>query len=374
MATASSRRRGTTKLVRRVRALCLVLSALVPAHAMADGRTEINQVTIDAAGGFPFSLSAPGSYVLTGDLVVASDVAGFQLTGAGPLAIDFNGFSLTGATTCDSRGCVAGIWSGIRGGAGISATVHDGTIQGFSGPCLTLGSHAEVRNMSVRSCGQDGVRVTSGLVVENRVADTGRRGLDLGAGAAFAHNVISDFNRLVGGWDAVEGGRATGGNVCSDGSCEASEQASWGERIVGTERFVLVMDGEAVLDRETDLVWERVPLTGHTNVWQDALAHCLNLRLGGRLGWRLPAIHELATLVDPAVLAYPTLPPGHPFTIGGAVVYRSSTTNIGDPTSAYHLSLFTPGGVSSFPKSGFQIPSGAVPWCVRGGAHGLLDQ
>src|SRR5205807_1369275 len=68
--------------------------------------------------------------------------------------------------------------------------------------------------------------------------------------------------------------------------------------------------GAAVLDRETGLVWEQSPANSHT--WQNARYQCTNLTTGGRKGWRLPSVHELASLIDPNQSS-PTLPPGHPF-------------------------------------------------------------
>src|SRR5437773_10715904 len=75
--------------------------------------------------------------------------------------------------------------------------------------------------------------------------------------------------------------------------------------------------GAAVLDRETGLVWERSPLTT-THDWPAARTACTHSRtVGGRKGWRLPSVHELASLVDPnnvdPSMLTPALSPGHPF-------------------------------------------------------------
>src|SRR6266446_7070038 len=71
--------------------------------------------------------------------------------------------------------------------------------------------------------------------------------------------------------------------------------------------------GAAVLDRETGLVWEQSPSTS-TFTWEDAQIHCNQLTVGNRIGWRLPTLQELASLVDgdPANTSSPRLPPGHP--------------------------------------------------------------
>jgi hypothetical protein len=71
-------------------------------------------------------------------------------------------------------------------------------------------------------------------------------------------------------------------------------------------------NSEAVLDRETGLVWDRAP-DAVARDWFRAARDCLNLSKGGRRGWRLPTAAELASLVDPTVTAAPVLPAGHPF-------------------------------------------------------------
>ncbi len=128
-------------------------------------------------------------------------------------------------------------------------------------------------------------------------------------------------------------------------------------------RFELVMGGAAVLDHETGLVWEQSPSTG-TFIWNDAQIHCNTLTTGGRLGWRLPVLQELASLVDTTVSAGtdPTLPAGHPFSNVQGNWYWSSTTAAVAPDIAVWVVQFFNGSVGSFVKTD-SIPV----WCVRGG-------
>jgi uncharacterized protein DUF1566 len=93
---------------------------------------------------------------------------------------------------------------------------------------------------------------------------------------------------------------------------------SWHRILPVADRFKLVMPttanpaGEAVLDKETGLVWEKSPDTT-LQVWMDALSSCLNATVGGRMGWRLPTVEELASLRALHGSSYPLLPTGHPF-------------------------------------------------------------
>ncbi len=90
-------------------------------------------------------------------------------------------------------------------------------------------------------------------------------------------------------------------------------QPSWDQTLPVAERFVLVMGGAAVLDKNTGLVWEQSPLTT-THTWSSALFQCIRRGVGGQMGWRLPSIPELASLVVPGSPAGgPDLPAGHPF-------------------------------------------------------------
>src|SRR4051812_39862727 len=81
---------------------------------------------------------------------------------------------------------------------------------------------------------------------------------------------------------------------------------AWDETLPASTRFIVLtnMNSQAVLDRETGLVWERTPdltlPTGLTRKWVDAHVICNIKTVGNRQGWRLPTVHELASLIDPS--------------------------------------------------------------------------
>src|SRR5207249_2602952 len=120
------------------------------------------------------------------------------------------------------------------------------------------------------------------------------------------------------------------------------------------------------LDRETGLVWERSPLTT-THTWDAARSQCTSRTIGSttgerRKGWRLPSVHELASLVDPNQSS-PALPPGHPFTNVQSSFYWSATSSsstVDVPPGAWGVS-FSFGGVGTAAK-----PNSTFVWCVRG--------
>jgi hypothetical protein len=165
-----------------------------------------------------------------------------------------------------------------------------------------------------------------------------------------------------------------GGGVTPTAAAPADAHAglpqNWDQKIPVATRFVVLadFDGVAVRDNETGLVWERPPLpTFHP--WDSsagflvsALAQCTSRTTGGRKGWRLPSVHELASLVDPAN-AVPSLPTGHPFTNVQSAFYWSATTLADDPSLAWVVSFND--GLVSFGNKTLATPA----WCVRGGMN-----
>lgn len=72
----------------------LAVFAVISIPALAvDGVTLIDQATVTAAGGFPYVISQPGSYRLSGNLVVPN-TNGISITAAN-VTLDLNGFSIT---------------------------------------------------------------------------------------------------------------------------------------------------------------------------------------------------------------------------------------------------------------------------------------
>jgi hypothetical protein len=125
-------------------------------------------------------------------------------------------------------------------------------------------------------------------------------------------------------------------------------------------RFIVLSNwnSDAVLDRETGLVWERSPSTS-TFDWRFAQFHCNELAVGNRIGWRLPTLQELASLADPSQV--PAFPPGHPFNNVQSSTYFSATTNVFAAGLAWVV-LFDSGRVADSDKE-----STFLAWCVRGG-------
>ena len=141
--------------------------------------------------------------------------------------------------------------------------------------------------------------------------------------------------------------------------CFVSAGDQWSKKISGKGRFKNVLEREAVLDKETGLVWEKSPSTS-TDTWTNAISHCADLEVGGRKGWHLPTVEQLASLVDTSVGSDPKLPSGHKFlNVSGG--YWSATTYAGNTADAWFVTFFD-GSVHNSIKSNV-----THAWCVRGG-------
>ncbi|MGB9103494.1 MAG: DUF1566 domain-containing protein, partial [Terriglobales bacterium] len=121
-------------------------------------------------------------------------------------------------------------------------------------------------------------------------------------------------------------------------------------------------EDDVVLDKETGLVWERSPASDKQESWDAAIVYSYSKSVAARKGWRLPAIEELLSLVDPNQ-SIPTLPAGHPFlNVQTDYFYWSST--LGEsflPTFAWGYD-FGDGGTSNCVKT-----ARLYVWLVRGG-------
>ncbi len=148
------------------------------------------------------------------------------------------------------------------------------------------------------------------------------------------------------------------------GMQEGNHTLRWDQNLPAAQRFLILtaFNRDAVLDKETGLVWERWPETAIIQ-WSGAIFDCIDKTVGGRKGWRLPSVHELQSLVDPSVAAPgPTLPPGHPFLNVQSVHYWSASTRAEFSTGAWTV-FFGRGTVGSSDKTTDHNRA----WCVRGG-------
>jgi hypothetical protein len=137
---------------------------------------------------------------------------------------------------------------------------------------------------------------------------------------------------------------------------------AWSQKLPSAGRFQIVLDGLAVLDRETGLVWERTPsqvlgAPWPDASWPDAIEACLAKVVANRKGWRLATLEELFSLVD-ETQSNPALPPGHPF--GSLSSSWSATSRPADTSWAYFLNFGTG-------NAGSTVKTTATRFlCVRG--------
>ena len=182
--------------------VCLLLAGIPWVAGARDGAIEINQaralaggVTPDDAAGFPVTISEPGSYVLTSNLVPPAGGSGAIDVQAQGVDLHLNGFALLGpcASDCGPTG-MTGITSSQPGlrierglirdfpGTGILAShqahVQDVIVARNSGLGVDLGSASTVRRVISLENGGDGINTDAAVVEHNVVLDNGLDGIE----------------------------------------------------------------------------------------------------------------------------------------------------------------------------------------------------
>jgi enamine deaminase RidA (YjgF/YER057c/UK114 family) len=146
---------------------------------------------------------------------------------------------------------------------------------------------------------------------------------------------------------------------------EHIQTMQWDKAMPASQRFVVLtaFNNDAVLDKETGLVWEKSPQSAAVSLPNARLA-CANKAVGGRKGWRVPALPELASLVDPSVASPgPALPSGHPFAGVQSANYWSASAHVDNPTLTWGV------GFSNGAALGVSKAFDQRVWCVRGGMN-----
>jgi len=143
---------------------------------------------------------------------------------------------------------------------------------------------------------------------------------------------------------------------------------NWDKKLHGGGRFTVLssFNNEAVRDNETGLVWERSPGVTGTG-WAEGFTVCTSDigahgkgETGGRAGWHLPTIEQLASLVDTSALR--GLPNGHPFNVPMVNHFISATTVVANQDYAWAVEFNVNGSIEPIAKA-----AGGFIWCVRGG-------
>ena len=168
----------------------LVLAAFVlcvPALWAADGVIEINQADVEANGGFPYVISEPGSYILTGNLSVPGNNTTAIEVRADDVTLDLNGFAIGCGGLFDVDDiCLLG-----SGGEGVTAFF-------VSGENSDSASNTVVRNGTIRGMGRNGVNVNSGLVEGIQALRNKSFGIRVGEGAVTNCLAQTNFGTGIG--------------------------------------------------------------------------------------------------------------------------------------------------------------------------------
>jgi hypothetical protein len=211
--------------------LIAVAMAVAPALLYAvDGQILINQATVLAAGGFPYKITQSGSYKLSGNLVVSTEVDAIDIV-ANNVTLDLNGFTISNVSAEACNGLLPCTFTGVgvSSPSNIAIAVRNGAVSGFGTAVLLQGIvNNRVEELNVSSV-NTGLSLVGAVVRRNNVTavSTGimcnqcviTENVVFGLGTGF--NIFFSFygsNNLSGG--GVSGTYNTsGGNACGLGSC-----------------------------------------------------------------------------------------------------------------------------------------------------------
>lgn len=217
-----------------------ILSAVVVALTSAtgavaiDGVLEINQTCAINTGcfpgdtaGFPVTVSASGSYLLTSVLTLPDENTTGIAIDADRVTLDLNGFGIEGPVTCSgTTGAV--VCSAIGAGFGVRARVlpavlaldvGNGYVSGVGSVGLRLNDYSIARNLRIENCGRDGILAGKGtLVLDSTIRGVGQRGVAVSTSGGPVSLRGSSIGVAGSGTIAPEV-RETGGNECDDEQC-----------------------------------------------------------------------------------------------------------------------------------------------------------
>jgi hypothetical protein len=192
-----------TNAVASATLLMALLAFAWPASAQTminQARAQAGKVTPGDARGFPVTISRPGSYRLTSNLIVTNPGSPAVNIVANDVTLNLNGFMVQGPTVCTGTPLIC---TPCCGGDGIAAVgqrntaVVNGTVQGMGGSGITLGADSIVENVRALGNGGNGISVGLNSAVRSSVSSSnGVHGMVINAGTLVRGNVASLNNQI----------------------------------------------------------------------------------------------------------------------------------------------------------------------------------
>ncbi len=214
---------------------------------ISHARALVGGVTLGDAPGYPVTISRPGSYLLSSNLVVPNEDTTAILITANGVTLDLNGFAILGPG-------VAGAGLGVSGSD--LTTVVNGAVAGMGSAGVVVGMNGRVERVLAVNNGSSGIMTGTGSIVSGNIArDNGLYGINAAPGSmvsgntavgntgggisAGAGNMVSGntargnfnfglylddasvgyANNVITGVNTVSGGTDLGQNLCNSGSC-----------------------------------------------------------------------------------------------------------------------------------------------------------
>lgn len=183
-----------------------------------DGVVLINQASVMAAGGFPYHITQPGSYKLSGNLVVTDPTKDAIDIDVENVTLDLNGFSITGPEICTGSlfGPITSCMPSGFGGSGIvganNVSVFNGSVVGFQSQGISLNGvnpvGDRVEHVTATQNGGIGILTQQGTVINCEASHN--YGVGISAGSAI--NDVANFNAFNGISATVAIGNTTKSN------------------------------------------------------------------------------------------------------------------------------------------------------------------
>jgi parallel beta-helix repeat protein len=201
-----------------------------------DGTVEINQAKVTAAGGFPYKITASGSYRLTSNLNPPASTDGLD-TSASNVTIDLNGFAIIGPGSSTISP------TGVSATGENDVTVENGTVTGF-GIGVEVGEFGIVRNVHADVNGS-GIQAGDNTVIEDCTANnctlTIEPAINCGPACTISGNTAN--------------GNAAMGIACAGNGCEISDNVAAANAAAGIDcsGIACLISGNVVFSNKVGL-------------------------------------------------------------------------------------------------------------------------